>query len=423
MPSIYSQCSTRPKKKANEDIYKANTNVVNTEKDIENKQTTQKQLEIRAENEIKEAKNKVEDQLNEIKNKINDQISASETVDAKTNSTEQEIVSQHKLAIEKLKEDKKKREEAVKQQYIKELEGLKLEADQAQERHDRAIDKNGYDDNVIAQTIAKVQQLSKKLDVAEKAKIRIKHYHEFIDEEYRYLPMLFEKRNGLSIELMDKQADFDKALVSKKEDAKSLAEKAKVINNRIESAQTDLINIEESLSNASNAFDQALVVDHTLEPEYVGHSLQDLHNLSLAVLNDAKSSVRDTKKNTEKGLYALKTIRKPFTTNGSMFESLMSDIILLSIPDQENWYIQARKFSDYLNNEHEIKKDTLIGQYRVTAHQVREFKSKLDDAHNSLSNFSKRINTKCKEVCEKLEALAIEELHIAISSGIKENKR
>ena len=266
------------KKKANEDIYKANTNVVNTEKDIENKQTTQKQLEIRAENEIKEAKNKVEDQLNEIKNKINDQISASETVDAKTNSTEQEIVSQHKLAIEKLKEDKKKREEAVKQQYIKELEGLKLEADQAQERHDRAIDKNGYDDNVIAQTIAKVQQLSKKLDVAEKAKIRIKHYHEFIDEEYRYLPMLFEKRNGLSIELMDKQADFDKALVSKKEDAKSLAEKAKVINNRIESAQTDLINIEESLSNASNAFDQALVVDHTLEPEYVGHSLHVVVN-------------------------------------------------------------------------------------------------------------------------------------------------
>lgn len=410
------------KKKANEDVYRANTNVVNTEKDIENKQATQKQLEIRAENEIEEAKRKIDSQLNEIKNKIDDQISASETVDTKMNSTEQEIASHHKLAIEQLEEDKKKREQAVKQQYVKELEGLKFEANQSQERHDRAINENGYDDNVIAQTIAKVQQLSTKLDVAEKAKIRVKHYHEFIDEEYRDLPMLFEKRNDLSIELVDKQAASDKALISKQEDAKSLAERAKDINGRIESAQTDLISIKESLSNASNAFDQALVVDHTLEPEYKGHSLQDLHNTSLAVLNDAKSLVSDTKKNMEKGIYALKTIRKPFTTNGSMFESLMSDSILLSIPDQENWYIQARKFSDYLNNEHEIKKDTLIGQYRVTAHQVREFKSKLDDAHNSLSNFSKRINTKCKEVCEKLEALAIEELHIAISSGIKENK-
>src|SRR5699024_4666440 len=123
----------------------------------------------------------------------------------------------HKLAIERLKEDKKKREQVVNEQYVKEIEGLKLEADQAQERHDRAIDENGYDDNVIAQTIAKVQQLSTKLDVAEKAKIRVKHYHEFIDEEYRNLPMLFEKRNGLSIELMDKQAAFDKALISKQE--------------------------------------------------------------------------------------------------------------------------------------------------------------------------------------------------------------
>ena len=178
------------KKKANEDVYKANTNVVNTEKDIENKQTTQKQLEIRAENEIEEAKSNIENQLNEIKNKINDKVSESKATDAKMNDAEQKIENNHKLAIERLKEDKKKREQAVEQQYVKELEGLKLEADQAQERHDRAIDENGYDDNVIAQTIAKVQQLSTKLDVAEKAKIRVKHYHEFIDEEYRNLPML-----------------------------------------------------------------------------------------------------------------------------------------------------------------------------------------------------------------------------------------
>lgn len=82
--------------------------MVNTEKDIENKQATQKQLEIRSENEIEEAKRKIDSQLNEIKNKINDQISASETVDTKMNSTEQEIVSHHTLAIEQLEEDKKK---------------------------------------------------------------------------------------------------------------------------------------------------------------------------------------------------------------------------------------------------------------------------------------------------------------------------
>lgn len=410
------------KNKTNEDVYKASAKVANTEKDIENRLATHKQMEIRAENEVKEIENKIKAQLSDIKTQIDVKTAESKAVDEQINGAEREIESAYQKAFRQLEEDKEAKEKATNQQYFKELEALKNETLQAQQRHDKAMDENGYDNSVITQTIAKVNQLSARLDAAEKAKIRVKHYHEFIAEEYQAITMLNEECSSYSNKIIDKQAAIEKTLATKIDDSKAVNEQIRVVSKHIDSAQVDLANINESLLHANNVFDKALVTDEALEPKYDLHSLSDLHTASLTILNDAKALIRETKKNVENGINVLKVIRKPFTTNGTMFQSLMSDSVLLSIPDQENWYIQARKFADYLNNEHEVKRSVLISQYRNTAHQIKEFKSKLDDAHNSLSNFSNRINAKCKEVCDKLEALAIEELHIAIRSGIKENK-
>ncbi|MFK3990662.1 ATP-binding protein [Psychrobacter sp. NPDC064578] len=407
---------------AREKVHKAEVTVKNTQQFIKSQEATLKQLKLREIQEVSDAKERASNNIKQTDEKIE---SKSLYLNATYNEEALEvkkIENKYEEKIAYLKHEKELKENKVNSQKDKRLNSLKEEEALAKKRYENAKSENGYDDSVIVQTREKIDNISKEIELSEMAKFRVQLYYSFMEEEYAAVPNLITKKDDLSTTLIHKETANSEIVRTKKQRKDALIEETETITNKIKKAGFELDKVEEHLKHAKNLLNQSIVTNKLPAYDCTAYSLSDLHNASLGLLNETKELIKDTKINTKQGLDALRIIRKPFTSNESMFESLMSDDLVSRAPDESTWFIQAAKFTAYLDNEQQIKKDTLISQYRVAAYQVNEFKSKLDKAHNSLSNFSNRLNASCKTVCNMLQALAIEELVITINSGIKENR-
>lgn len=407
---------------AKENFYKAEVAVENTQKSIKSQEDTLKQLRLREVQEVNDAKDKANNNIKQ----IDDEIESKSLYLSATNDKEalevKEIEDEYEEKVTYLEHEKELKEIEINNQRDERLDSLKEEEALAKKRYENAKSENGYDNSVIVHTREEIDNITKEIETSEMAKFRVQLYYNFVEEEYAAVPDLIAKKDDLSTILINKETTNSEIIEVKEKKRDALIAETETITNQIKKAGVELDKVEEHLKHAKNLLNQSIVTNKLPAYEYTAYSLSDLHNASLGLLNETKELIKDTKVNTKQGLDALRIIRKPFTSNESMFESLMSDDLVSRAPDESTWFIQAAKFTAYIDNEQQIKKDTLISQYRVAAYQVNEFKSKLDKAHNSLSNFSNRLNASCKTVCNMLQALAIEELVITINSGIKENR-
>ncbi|WP_201537831.1 ATP-binding protein [Psychrobacter immobilis] len=329
---------------------------------------------------------------------------------------------QDKIKLEQLKTTQAQRKEQLAQDKKAANAEAKQESASARQRRDHAINANGYDDSVIIKVRETIKDVNAQLKRAEAAKLRVALYKDFLTEEYTQTSVYTQKRSELESIVITKTQTFNETIEEKTKEATRLSEAALSIEQDLAAANTDFERLEITLKAANNTFVSTLVPNQPPTVEFASKTLLELHDTALSVLDKSKGTIEKTRHTIFDGIKILSAVKSPFINNESMFETLLANNSTVGRPDDYNWFIQARIFTEYLNNEHETRKEVIINHYLVEAHKIRDFKFKLDQAHHSLTTFSNRINRSCREVCDKLGALAIENLKITLTSSIRDNE-
>lgn len=409
-------------KLARDESYQASVNTTKTKESIESLEQSSKQLELRAKADIEDRKTKLAQQVADLSSEIAGKQNELTNIERDVQQDIDDIKQQDKIKLEQLKTTKAQRKEQLDQDKKAATDKAQQESTSARQRRDNALNANGYDDSVIIGVRDTIKDINAQLKRAEAAKLRVGLYKDFLTEEYTQANAFMLKRSEIESIIITKTQSFDEAIEGKTKEATRLSEEASSIEQDLAAANSDFERLEITLKAANNTFISTLVPNQPPPAEFASKTLFELHDTALSVLDKSKETIENTRNTIKEGINILTAVKSPFINNESMFETLLANDSTIGRPDDYNWFIQARIFTEYLNNEHETRKEVIINHYLVEAHKIRDFKFKLDQAHHSLTTFSNRINRSCREVCNKLGALAIENLKITLTSSIRDNE-
>lgn len=409
-------------KLARDENYQTTINITKTKDDIASLEQSNKQLELRAKADIKDRKTKLAQQVAALSSEIAGKQNELTTIERDVQQSISDIKQQDKIKLEQLKTVQTQRKEQLDQDKKADTVKAQQESASARKRRDNAINANGYDDSVIIEVRDTIKDINIQLKDAEAAKLRVGLYEDFLTEEYIQASAFMLKRSELESIVITKTQTFNETIEEKTKEAARLSEEASSIEQDLAAANSDLDRLEITFKAANTTFVSTLVPNQKPQAEFASKTLLELHDTALSVLDKSKETIEKTRNTIKEGINILTAVKSPFINNESMFETLLANDNTVGRPDDYNWFIQARIFTEYLNNEHETRKEVIINHYLVEAQKIRDFKFKLDQAHHSLTTFSNRINRSCKEVCDKLGALAIENLKITLTSSIRDNE-
>ena len=192
---------------------------------------------------------------------------------------------------------------------------------------------------------------------------------------------------------------------------------------RLSVLEADKTNLTSQLKKLELTLNSALIDVNTYSSEAESRLLEeDVHLQTERILRGIQNNIELADTTIKQGVKLVDTIKKPFFNNESMFQALLSQSDITGRTTETNWFLQSRFFMDYMNNEHESKKEMIVGHYIVEAEKINNFKYDLDNADNNLNKFTRNINKNCSDICDNLNALAIEEFKMSISSSIKDNE-
>lgn len=407
---------------ARDESYQATINTTNTKASIESLDQSRAQLELRAKADLDNRKTILAQQIEHLKIEIAGKKKELAEIERSVQKSIDDIKQQDQIKLAQFETAQTQRKE----QLNKDKKTATLEAHQesnrARQRRDDAIDTNGYDDSVILDVRATIKSIADQIKNAEAALMRVTLYDDFLRDEYIYASTYTQKRSELESIIIKNTQAFNATIEEKSTEVAKLSKEASGIKQDLTTVTIDLDRLENTLKMANNTFVSSLVPNQRPQAEFVSKNLLELHDITLSVLNKSKETIEKTRDTIKEGISILIAVKSPFINNESMFETLLSNDSTVGRPDDYNWFRQARVFTEYLNNEHETRKEVIINHYLVEAHKIRDFKYKLDQAHHSLTTFSSRINRSCRDVCDKLGALAIENLKITLTSSIRDNE-
>lgn len=409
-------------KLARDESYQASVNITKTKESIESLEQSSKQLELRAKADIEDRKTKLSQQVADLSSEIASKQNELTNIERDVQQDIDDIKQQDNIKLEQLKTTQAQRKEQLDQDKKAATFKAQQESTNARQRRDNALNANGYDDSVIIGVRDTIKDINAQLKRAEAAKLRVGLYKDFLTEEYTQANAFMLKRSEIESIVITKTQSFDETIEGKIKEATRLSEQAANIAQDLAAANSDFERLEITIKAANNIFISTLVPNQPPPAEFASKTLFELHDTALSVLDKSKETIENTRNTIKEGINILTAVKSPFINNESMFETLLANDSTIGRPDDYNWFIQARIFTEYLNNEHETRKEVIINHYLVEAHKIRDFKFKLDQAHHSLTTFSNRINRSCREVCDKLGALAIENLKITLTSSIRDNE-
>jgi predicted nucleic acid-binding Zn-ribbon protein len=402
--------------------YQATVNITKTKESIVSLEQSSKQLELRAKADIEDRKTKLAQQVAALSSEIAGKQKELTNIERGAQENIDNIKQQDNIKLKQLETTQTQRKEQLDQDKKTATVEAQKKSSLAGQRRDSAIDTNGYDDSAILDVRATIKNITDQIKRAEAAQLRVTLYEDFLTEEYIQASAYTHQRSELESIIITKTQAFNETIEEKTREAGSLSEQASSIEQDLTAANADLERLETNLKAANNTFVSTLVPNQPPAVEFASKTLLELHDTALSVLDKSKETIEKTRINIKEGIAILTAVKSPFINNESMFETLLANDSTVGRPDDYNWFIQARVFIEYLNNEHETRKEVIINHYLVEAHKIRDFKYKLDQAHHSLTTFSNRINRSCREVCDKLGALAIENLKITLTSSIRDNE-
>lgn len=409
-------------KTARDESHQTIINTKNTKALIESLDQNSQQLERRAKADLEDKKTLLAQQLENLKIEIAGKQKELAEIARAVQKHIDDVKQQDKMKLEQLKTSQTQRQQQLGQDKKAASAYAQQESHLARQRRDDAIDANGYDNNVIVKIRDTIKDITDQIKRAEAAQLRVELYDGFLAEEYTRASTHTQNRSELESIIIKRTQAFNTVIEEKSTEIAKLSEQAAVSKQDLTTVHITLERLESTLKAANNTFMSTLVPNQPAPAEFAAKTLLQLHDISLSVLNKSKETIEKSKSTIKDGISTLTAIKSPFINNESMFETLLANDHTIGRPDDDNWFIQARVFTEYLNNEHETRKEVIINHYLVEAQKIRDFKFKLDQAHHSLTTFSNRINRSCREVCDKLGALAIENLKITLTSSIKDNE-
>lgn len=407
---------------ARDESHQTIINTKNTKAFIESLDQNSKQLERRAKADLEDKKTLLAQQIENLKIEIAGKQKELAEIARGVQKHIDDIKQQDKIKLEQLKTAQIQRKQQLGQDKKAATAYAQQESNLARKRRDDAIDTNGYDNNVIVKIRDTIKDIADQIKCAEAAQLRVELYDGFLAEEYTRASTHIQNRSELESVIIKRTQAFNTIVEEKSTEIAKLSKQASVIKQDLTTVHVALERLESTLKAANNTFISTLVPNQPAPAEFASKTLLQLHDISLSVLNKSKETIEKTKSTIKDGISTLTAVKSPFINNESMFETLLANDNTVGRPDDDNWFIQAQIFTEYLNNEHETRKEVIISHYLVEAHKIRDFKYKLDQAHHSLTTFSNRINRSCREVCNKLGALAIENLKITLTSSIRDNE-
>lgn len=293
---------------------------------------------------------------------------------------------------------------------------------EATTRKDKAIANNGYDLSVLTVIESEIKVLDTQLVMAEKAQRRIDAYEHFMLQDYTEMEVLLDRENSLNKSSVEQQQQHDHY---KKETEKLLQEMIGQIEKNSEEVtqlKTSSEHLATHASHIKQVLNKALVSPVTYTTDSSPKTTEALNLLVENILRSARNNISAAQKSIDEGVKLVGIVKKPFFDNESMFEAIFSQSEHTSRTTETNWFSQAHLFIDYMNNEHENKKELIIQHYIVEAEKINNFKHDLDNANRTLKTFIKTINQSCSSICENLNSLAIESFEMSISSRIEHNE-
>ncbi|MBH0086294.1 ATP-binding protein [Psychrobacter sp. SCQQ22] len=334
----------------------------------------------------------------------------------------------HTINSDKLNQEKQARLDDLKTQLDKAKDEHKTLLAEVTERKNQAVENEGYDPSIINSINTDIEFLDSELLTAERAKRRIDDYKVFLEKEYTELGGLESKKNELEKSLIAQQHLHEKYAAETRQLLSELQAKITKTAERLNVLATDKTNLTSHLKKLELTLNSALIdvntnLSHANSPEAESRLLEeDFHLQTERILRSMQSNIERADTTTKQGVKLVDTIKKPFNDNESMFQALLSQSDIISRTTETNWFLQSRFFMDYMNNEHESKKEMIVGHYIVEAEKINNFKYDLDNADSNLNKFTRNINKNCSDICDNLNALAIEEFKMSISSSIKDNE-
>lgn len=387
-------------------------------KDVQN---DKKQTQLQAQTDINKRKAELLDQLKQLR----DQIAA--RVNEKKRG--QQSFEDNKVAIDQEIAAKKEAQAAFYDNQQRAIEkdknqvhqNAKNEHDEALKRRDKAILNKGYDSSEIDRANLEKQQLETQIKEALDAKLRCEQYQSFMQDDYQVVHKLTQEKSQLDKDRLAIDLKFKDAIQRKSDEHQQLkttldkmVDTAKTAELSLKTLNTEKFQASQYLTNSAQVDEDQKLKDSLLL-EYQSQKLLGLsHNVSKISrsLRDASEQSLQIAKHCKE---ILNKVKQPFYQNQS-FGALLNDS-----ETQGDWLKEADRLIDYMNHEHENKRDLIIGLYTIQAQKINDFKHSLDKADEALSGFARRINHTSQQVCQNLCSLAIESLKITLTSNIKKN--
>ena len=398
-----------------------------TEQKIENEievlEDHARYLHIQAEDERQKRISEMQNQIKMLADQLTHLNIELEALDLEEQNQLSALDETHTIDSDKLNQEKQARLEDLKTQSDKAKEQYKTLLAEATERKNQAVEDEGYDPSVLNSINADIEFLDSELLTAERAKRRIDDYHVFIEKEYAELGGLESKKNELEKSLITQQHAHEKYAAGTRHLLSELQAKITKTAERLSVLEADKTNLTSHLKKLELTLNSALIDVNTYSSEAESRLLEeDVHLQTERILRGIQNNIELADTTIKQGVKLVDTIKKPFFDNESMFQVLLSQSDIIGRTTETNWFLQSRFFMDYMNNEHESKKEMIVGHYIVEAEKINNFKYDLDNADNNLNKFTRNINKNCSDICDNLNALAIEEFKMSISSSIKDNE-
>lgn len=393
------------------------------ETDIENLEEHKHYLQTEAEQEKQQHLIEIQQQIETLYEELKASRTKLEALELEERNEFTALDDAYKLEIERLNSAKKSRLDDLANQLKKAEEKYKVDLAEAKDRKDKAIDNEGYDPSILDEIEKDIESLRAKLLTAEQAKRRIDDYNSFLESEYSELEGFRSWKSELETNLISQQNDYDEYAGDTQRLIDELDKKIAKTSERLRVLKEDDSRLSTHLKKLELTLNPALV-NTASHPSESKNTLtqEDAHLQTERVLRSIQSNTELAEATIKQGIKLVEAIKKPFFDNESMFETLLSQSEVMGRTIETNWFLQSNLFIDYMNNEHESKREIIVARYIAEAEKINNFKYDLDNADRNLNKFTSNINKNCSDICDNLNALAIEEFQMSISSSIKDNE-
>lgn len=319
-------------------------------------------------------------------------------------------------------EQQRVRQSSLELDINKANEQYKEKLAEASARKDQAVANNGYDLSVLKVIEDEIKDLDKQLVLAEKAQRRINAFDQFMLDQYPEMEALLSKKKELVDSNVEQQHQHDSYKQKTEKLLQELMTEIEKNSEKISQLKTNKDHLATHEGRIKQVLNKALVNNVNQAKVSAPETVEMLNLLVESILRSAQNNISAAQKSIDKGIKLLGIVKKPFFDNEAMFEAIFSQSEHTSRTTETNWFTQAQLFIDYMDNEHENKKELIIQHYIVEAEKIKNFKDDLDEANRTLKAFIKTINQSCSSICENLNSLAIESFEMSISSRIEHNE-